>query len=276
MIRNLRFDVPDGRYEMKFENYYGSSGNITGEFNLTEDWKEFQKNNDSLRCKYGLRMSAQTTMDEFITKVRSYSRSVYVCDGYLIVPKWAKIRMREHVMRTCISVDDARVEIHFRISDLDYGSKQICYMVDAPYVGRIVTKHDYKNFDGDILLHQQLNRWIEMTIFPITSADKEKLLKDKTASTKVFKGTHDLWYYQKDGKLSLKARVSKIQHQAMFRGEQISLPTPSGPVQVRLQNHVLPFKFRERKSKSSPSERKRKQTTDGGSSSPKRQKPVAV
>ena len=43
LIRNLRFDVPDGRYEMKFENYYGSSGNITGEFNLTEDWKEFQK-----------------------------------------------------------------------------------------------------------------------------------------------------------------------------------------------------------------------------------------
>ena len=38
----------------------------------------------------------------------------------------------------------------FRISDLDYGSKQICYMVDAPYVGRIVTKHDYKNFGGDI------------------------------------------------------------------------------------------------------------------------------
>ena len=43
LIRNLRFDVPDGRYEMKFENYYGSSGNITGEFNLTEGWKNFKK-----------------------------------------------------------------------------------------------------------------------------------------------------------------------------------------------------------------------------------------
>ena len=243
----MRFRVPDGRYEMTFSNWYGKNarGTKTGEGGLTADWKAFQDNPNAMMDKYGV--SVEADRDLFMDTMRSHSRSVFVHNGYLILPDWMLLKMGNDTPRECVNTEDDATII-FRISDLISERGYKCYMMHSEYVGRVFTRSDFNINNVNQRITPQTG-WVPFKILNVNPETKQKLLdypigKNGRKSVKKFKKKTGYWFYEKDGALKLKMEASRME-KCMFASQKIRLPTPDGEsVEVQLDSHVLPVQVK--------------------------------
>jgi len=234
---------------MQFEENYGKSGGTTGEGGLTKDWTAFLSDPNTMMKKYGLSIRAGTNLEDFKNQVKSYSRSVFVCNTYLIVPEWMLVKMRNETVRTCVSAEGERV-IRFQMSNLfcsgtdkrknHYRLKE----VNSAYVSRVFTGSDFPTKTSKGLM--QPKKWIAFQVLGMDAATREKLTnydengRGDKAITK-FKKSTGYWF-----KLSsLKVQSDLILKKCLFAFQKIVLPTPGGgEIEVQLAAHVLPIKFK--------------------------------